>query len=87
MNALSLCLCNTPDPRVVEVYWRTGTIIKGRVFVTMSYELTDDLNIIAELSAMRYLLEDRNVCGHNKAGGLSLIHIFCAAFGLARPGV
>ena len=86
MNALSLCLCNTPDPRVVEVYWRTGTIIKGRVFVTMSYELTDDLNIIAELSAMRYLLEDRNVCGHNKAGGGLILRVTCGEIARLASG-
>jgi hypothetical protein len=77
MNVLSLCLCNTPDPRVVEVYWRTGLIIKGRVFVTMAYDLNDDLNIIAELSAIRYLLENRHVCGHNKAGRGLILRVTC----------
>lgn len=77
MNLLSLCVCNTPDPRVVEVCWRTGLVIKGRVFVTMAYDLSEDLNIIAELSAIRYLLEDRNVCGHNKAGRGLVIRVTC----------
>lgn len=85
MNILSLCTRRTDDPRVFDVYWRTGLLIKGRVIVTMPSHVSEDANIAAELSAARYLLEDRNVCGDNKAGrGLTIRVTFGAIKKLAR---
>ena len=82
MNILSHCTRRTEDSKVFDVYWRTGLTIKGRVIVTMSDSRVENDEIIAaELAVTRYLLEDRNVCGHNKSGkGLTIR----AGFGAIR---
>lgn len=66
MNDLRLLTKKTSDPRVFDTYWMTGLIQKGRVRVTVPAQ--KDAQTAAELSAAQYLLSEKNVCGHNKAG-------------------
>jgi hypothetical protein len=69
-NRISLCTRSTGAREVFNVYWRTGLSRKGVVRVSVTAPGLDDRErvVAAELSALRHLLEDRNVCGHNKAG-------------------
>ena len=55
----------------------TGLEKKGRIRITVP-NLTDG-RTAAELSATQYLLETKNVCGHNKAGGGLRIRFSCSA--------
>ena len=68
MNILSVSTRRTETNDVFEVHWRTGLEVKGCVRVTMNAEMPGDRHIAAELATIRFLLEDRNVCGHDKAG-------------------
>ena len=71
MNELKLVTKPTKDPKVFDTYWMTGLEKKGRVRTTV--DIHDDCRIAAELSALQYLLEVKNVAGHDKAGaGLRL---------------
>ena len=85
MNVLSLFTRSTEEPGKFHVYWRTGLVVKGCVVVKIKTGIAEDADIAAELSAARYLLEDQNVCGHNKAGkGLELRVTFGAIKKLVR---
>lgn len=71
MNELRVVTKPTADPMVFDTYWTTGLLQKGRVRTTVS--ASQDCRIVAELSALQFLLEQKNVSGHNKAGaGLRL---------------
>ena len=72
MNELRVITLGTEDPKVFDTYWRTGLVQKGRVRTTVF--VTDDCaKVAAELSALQYLLESKNACGHDKTGsGLRL---------------
>lgn len=71
MNDLQVVTAPTEDKTVFDVYWMTGLVKRGRVRITVPS--LEDSATAAELSAIRYLLEEKNVCGHNKAGlGLRL---------------
>jgi len=64
----------------------TGSDKKGVVFVTVPPVL-EDPKVIAELSAARWLLEQKNVCGHDKAGaGLEIFVSSGAIKKLSRGG-
>lgn len=93
MNKLKLHTRQIGD-KTFDVYWWTGTYTIGRVRVTVQAPLAEapseeqrkrDRAIAAELSACRYLLEDCNVCGHNKTGtGLQIHFTFGAISRLTR---
>jgi len=85
MNNLYLHTRATDDPHVFYTFWSTGLMTKGKVVTRVS--VSDDRGIAAELSAAQYLLEDRNVCGHNKAGsGLRVFVTFGNIRKLLRAG-
>lgn len=67
MNVLTLTTTSANEPNVFDVYWMTGLVQKGRVRVHM--RSIDGNQVAAELAAAQYLLTEKNVCGHNKAGG------------------
>lgn len=66
-NILRLQTTDTVYANVFLVRWSTGNDTKGAVHVNVAGQ-TEDGRIIAELAAARWLLEDRNVCGHDKTG-------------------
>ena len=73
MNELRVITLGTEDPKVFDTYWRTGLVQKGRVRTTV-YVTDNCAQVAAELSALQYLLEKKNACGHDKTGsGLRLI--------------
>lgn len=73
MNVLRVCT-RQREEGVWQVLWMTGLIRKGTVLVEVSERAGRDYKTLAELVAIQHLLEDRNVCGHNKAGaGLKLV--------------
>jgi hypothetical protein len=57
----------TTQPNVFDVYWACGRSTQGLLTVTMDCE-TEDNSVAAELSAMQYLLEVREVCGADRTG-------------------
>lgn len=60
------------DPNVFNVFWMAGLERKGTVQV-MTPPYLSGRYIAAELSAIKWLLEQANVCGHDKTGaGLHL---------------
>lgn len=66
MNVLKLETRYTDERQVFNVFWSTGLVSRGLVRVTVP--ALDDAKTAAELVACQYLLVDRNVCGHDKAG-------------------
>lgn len=55
-----------------DIFWRNGAQIQGVVQVTLTVSI-DDPEIVAELSALQWLLEHRSVFGVSQAGkGLCL---------------
>lgn len=79
MNYLNVLTVPTVDPLVFDTYWATGQTAKGRVIVTVTPDFPDDGRIVAELGAVRYLLEDRNVCGHDKTARGLVVTCSCGA--------
>lgn len=77
MNDLHVLTKTTQEPKVFDVYWMTGLVQKGLVRTTVT--LQDDCRIAAELSTLQYLLETKNVCGHNKAGAGLRLWVSCGA--------
>lgn len=75
MNELYLATNPTEDPCVFDTYWKTGLVTKGRVRITVPY--LHDGKTAAELSAAKYLLETKCVCGHNKAGSGLILFTSC----------
>ena len=72
MNLLQVFTQGTDDPLVFDTYWMTGLVKKGRVRTTV-YVSEEFAKVAAELSAIQYLLEQKNACGHDKSGsGLRL---------------
>ena len=63
------------NPGVFLVYWSTGLVTKGIVRVSVTG--TGDRRIQSELAALRHLLVNRNVAGHNKAGAGLVLHVSC----------
>lgn len=71
MNRISLCTFTTDEPNLFAVCWRTGERTFGLVKVGMAESVSKDpveREIAAELAALRFLLEDREVCGSGKVG-------------------
>ncbi len=66
MNELRVATRATNIPGVFDTYWMTGLLQKGRVRVIAN--LVEDGKIAAELYAIKFLLESKNVCGHDKSG-------------------
>jgi len=77
MNDLHVVTKSTENPKVFDIYWMTGLVQKGRVRTTVTIQ--DDCRIAAELSTLQYLLETKNVCGHNKAGAGLRLWVSCGA--------
>ena len=85
-NRLRLYTEATDSPSIYQVKWMTGVDKKGVVLVTVPTQI-EDAKVVAELSAARWLLEQRNVCGHDKTGsGLELFVSAGAIKKLARGG-
>lgn len=76
MNILTITTNPTEEPLVFDACWMTGLIHKGRVRVTVPQ--LDDSRTAAELVAIQYLLVERNVAGHNKAGAGLIIKTSCS---------
>ncbi len=83
MNELFLHTKATGVANVFVTFWMTGLNAKGRVRVEISAK--EDPRIAAELAAMQFLLEEKNVCGQDKTGaGLELSVSFGAIRKLLR---
>jgi len=68
MNVLKIHTYPTEQPDVFMVRWTNSTVSPGgTIRVTVTHQI-DDRHIVAELSAIQYLLEDREVLGKNLAG-------------------
>jgi hypothetical protein len=78
MNDLNLATVPTADPRIFDTYWQTGLLQKGRINITLPRFL-DDGRTAAELVAARYLLEEKNACGHKKTGAGLRIRTSCSS--------
>lgn len=63
------------NPGVFLVYWATGLMTKG--IVRVSGTVGGDSRTRSELAALRHLLVNRNVAGHNKGGGGLVLHVSC----------
>ena len=70
----------TATPNQFETYWTTGRT-QGIIDVTISATETQDAAIIAELSAMHFLLSHKEVCGSDRAGNGMEINV---TFGAIR---
>lgn len=57
----------TALPNLFETYWTTGRK-QGVIDVSISAKETQDTAVIAELSAMHFLLSHKEVCGNDRAG-------------------
>lgn len=77
MNDLFVATAPTLDARVFDCYWMTGLAKRGRIHITVPR--LDDARTAAELSALQYLLEVKNACGHNKAGSGLIIRCSSSA--------
>lgn len=72
MNILHLATQGPVAPSTYDVFWMTGLDTKGRARVTIP-PVMESRFVAAELSVARWLLEEENVCGHDKTGaGLKL---------------
>lgn len=58
----------TATPNRFETYWATGRSKQGIIAVTVAEREQLDPAIIAELSALHYLLSHKEVCGTERAG-------------------
>lgn len=70
----------TAAANLFETYWTTGRK-QGVIDVTISGTETQDAAIIAELSAMHYLLSHKEICGSDRAGNGMEINV---TFGAIR---
>lgn len=85
-NRLRLYTEATDSPATYQVKWMTGLDKKGVLLVTVPTE-QDDGKVAAELSAARWLLEQKNACGHDKTGaGLEIFVSSGAIKKLSRGG-
>jgi hypothetical protein len=55
------------SPDTYDVTWATGRRVQGIVRVTVTAQVPD-LDVVAELSAIQYLLETLEVCGEKRTG-------------------
>ncbi len=68
MNFLKTYTRTTGEPDTFLVYWtNTNISLKGLLKVRVTAEIEDN-NVVAELAAMRYLLEDKGVVGNMVVG-------------------
>lgn len=67
MNNLLLTTKPTPDPDAFKVFWYLGKNANGVLEVDLTRSV-DDKPVIAEMFALRYLLEEKQVCGANRTG-------------------
>lgn len=70
----------TGTPNLFETYWTTGRK-QGVIEVAISDPDTHDAAIIAELSAMHFLLSHKEICGSDRAGNGMEINV---TFGAIR---
>lgn len=71
MNLLTT-FCRAGEGNTWDVYWRNGVQNQGLIHVSVSASV-DDPEIVAELSALQWILEHRSVFGVTQAGkGLCL---------------
>lgn len=85
-NRLRLYTEVADSPVTYRVKWMTGLDKKGVVLVTVPPQI-EDAKVVAELSAARWLLEQKSVCGHDKTGaGLEIFVSAGAIKKLARGG-
>jgi len=83
MNRLKL-MTRSLGSSQYSVLWRTGAAHCGVLNVTIAHAVQDE-PIAAELLAAQYLLEQKNVCGHDKTGaGLEITFSFGAIKKLMR---
>ncbi len=81
MTATLMVLTKLTDSAdTFETYWSCGRHTQGVVKVTVHCE-TESKEVAAELSALQYLLEEREVCGTDRAG--NSMQITCS-FGAVR---
>lgn len=74
MNELQIFAETTQSPDIFRIYWRRGQNRCGAVDVDVQAPAPGDKLIIAELSALRYLLLEKEVAGHNHTGlGLTIV--------------
>lgn len=66
-TALTVLTKPKDDARRYEVFWSTGRQMHGLVTVQIACQTEAD-DVAAELSAIQHLLEQRSVCGHDRAG-------------------
>lgn len=78
MNKLRLFTEKTSTDGSYLVRWMTGTDTKGIVQVDVPADVEDG-KIASELVAARWLLEEANVCGHDKSGAGLIIYFSTGA--------
>lgn len=66
-TSLTVLTKPTEQSGVFDVYWACGIRTQGVVSVTLACK-PEGPDVVAELSALRYLLEDREVCGQDRTG-------------------
>jgi hypothetical protein len=78
MNKLRLFTERTSTDGSYLVRWMTGTDTKGAVQVDVPIDVEDG-KVASELVAARWLLEEANVCGHDKSGAGLIIYFSTGA--------
>lgn len=77
MNFLKTHTVTTPQLNIFLVYWTNSSVrIKGVLKVRVAPQI-EDRHIVAELSAMQHLLEDKAVIGNNVVGNVG-IQLICS---------
>lgn len=77
MNFLKTYTVATSHPDIFLVHWTNSTSrFKGTLSVRVAAQI-EDRHIAAELSAMRHLLEDKEILGNNLVGN-SGSHLICS---------
>ena len=72
MNLLTTFCRAGASEKTWDVYWRNGVQIQGLITITITASVADP-EIVAELSALQWILEHRSVFGVSQAGkGLCL---------------
>lgn len=67
MNTLLITTKTTSNPDTFKVFWSLGKNFNGVLEVDLRRAVADK-PVIAEMFALRYLLEDKQVCGENRTG-------------------
>lgn len=68
MNFLKTFTLPTEQPDTFMVYWTNSIIQPKGILRVRVFPQINDLNLVAELAAMRHLLEDKGVAGKNVVG-------------------